>query len=534
MRNTILILILSLVCRLAVAQDISILPNPLSVTSQPGYFVCQSTTPLIILSSEPELQWAATFFSQLLEKSMGHPLAIISGKNSSKGSISLSVNPQLAEEEYYLTIQKARVKISGGSPKAVFYALQSLRQLLPVGIERAETRSPILIPCLMIHDKPEFAYRGAMLDVCRHFFTVDQIKGYIDMLALHKINTFHWHLTDDQGWRIEIKKYPLLTEIGSRRAQTAVGAYRAMLGGDHTPYGGYYTQEQIREVVRYAQERFITIIPEIEMPGHAVAALAAYPYLGCRGTDYHVKQTWGVFHEVFCPGKESTFEFLEDVLTEVIALFPSRYIHIGGDECPKKEWMVCPRCQQRKKENGLKDEMELQSYFIHRIEALVQKQGREIIGWDEILEGGLSRSATVMSWRGKKGGVEAAKSGNSVVMAPNSHCYLDYYQSKDKSNEPLAIGNFLPIEKVYDLDPFEGLTPEESRHIIGIQGNLWTEYIGSMDHVYYMVLPRLAALADLGWGLSRKNYQEYRKRQIYLFDRYEALGYRYAKHIMAQ
>jgi hexosaminidase len=349
------------------------------------------------------------------------------------------------------------------------------------------------------------------LDVCRHFFPVEFVKKMIDMLAVYKMNTFHWHLTDDQGWRIEIKKYPKLTEIGAWRDETMVGHYTENdQKFDGTRYGGFYTQEQIKDVVAYAGKRFITVVPEIEMPGHAVAALSAYPEFSCNGGPFKVYTKWGVSDDVYCAGKEETFKFLEDILEEVVALFPGQYIHIGGDECPKTRWKVCPTCQKRMKDEGLKNELELQSYFVKRIERFVASKGKKLIGWDEILEGGLPERATVMSWRGYEGGLEAARSGHDVVMTPGSHCYFDSYQSKDQTKEPLAIGGFLPLKKVYSFNPIPAeLTPQEAKHILGAQANLWTEYITSEKQAEYMIFPRICAMAEILW--SPKIKQDYRQ-----------------------
>lgn len=369
-----------------------------------------------------------------------------------------------------------------------------------------------------------------MLDSGRYFWTPDQVKEFIDILALHKMNRFHWHLTEDQGWRIEIKKYPELTRVGSVRRETIVGHYANSTEYDGTPYGGFYTQKEIREIVQYAADRFITVIPEIELPGHAVAALASYPWLGCRGEGYEVRTRWGISPEVYCPGKETTFGFLQDVFTEVLALFPSEYIHIGGDECPKESWKTCPMCQQRIKDEGLKDEFELQSYTVRRMEKWLGEHGRKIIGWDEILEGGVSPTATVMSWRGSKGGIAAAKAGNHVIMAPNDFCYLDYYQTKDPMKEPLGIGGFVPVSKSYALDPYNGLAPEERPYILGVQANLWTEYIFTSTHLKHMLLPRLAAIAEVGWAYDRKDFADFKRRMNSFRKCYDAAGYNYATY----
>jgi len=419
-------------------------------------------------------------------------------------------------------VTPAGADVRGGSPKGVLYGLQSLRQLV---IEGEGT-----VPAVTVKDKPYFGYRGAMLDVCRHFMPVEDVKAFIDILAMHKLNRFHFHLTDDQGWRIEIKKYPDLARKGSVRKETLVGNLRTSTEYDGIPYGGYYTQKQIREIVRYAAERHIEVIPEIEMPGHGLGALTAYPWLGCRGENYEVWTRWGISKDVFCAGKDSTFEFLQDVLAEVIELFPSKYIHIGGDECPKARWKECPLCQRRMKENGLKNEEELQSYFMQRIEKWLNDHGRNIIGWDEILQGGISKTATVMSWRGSKGGIAAAKAGNTVIMAPNTHCYLDYRQTQQQEFEPLGQVKYLPMRQVYALDPYEQLTPDERKYILGVQGNLWTEYIPDFRQVKHMLLPRLAAIAETGWAYDRKDFEDFSRRMRQFRKVYDRAGYNYATY----
>ena len=441
------------------------------------------------------------------------------------------IDASLAPEAYILDTRRGKVVITGGSEAGVFWGRQSLRQILA----QTEAAGSRRIPGLLIKDEPTFAYRGAHLDCCRHFIPVEEVKEYIDMLALHKINVFHWHLTDDQGWRAEIKRYPRLTEIGSKRAETLVGHYGSK-EYDGTPYGGFYTQDQMREIVAYAAERFITVIPEIEMPGHASAALASYPELGCRGANYpyKVQTTWGVFPEVFCAGNPETVTFLEGVLDEICDIFPSEYIHIGGDEAPRAEWEKCPKCQALMKAKGYTREAELQSYLITTVEQYLAAKGRKLIGWDEILDGGVSQSATVMSWRGAKGGIAAAKMGNDVIMTPNSHFYLDYYQTGDpKGNgEPLGIGGNLPLRKCYAFDPFDQLDESEKTHIKGIQANMWTEYVATFDHVQHMVLPRLAALAEVAWNpAGRTDYDDFVDRIVRsLLPLYEASGYAYAPY----
>jgi hexosaminidase len=389
----------------------------------------------------------------------------------------------------------------------------------------------LAVPACEIKDYPRFSYRGMHLDVGRHFFPPEDVKRYIDMIALHKMNTFHWHLTEDQGWRIEIKKYPKLTQVGAFRKETLVGSGdKQPFVYDGKPYGGFYTQDEVRDIVAYAKSKFVTIIPEIEMPGHALAALASYPGLSCTGGPFDVYTRWGVVSDVYCAGKEDTFNFLQDVLTEVISLFPGKYIHIGGDECPKTRWEKCPLCQKRIKEEGLKDEHELQSYFIQRIEKFLISKDRKLIGWDEILEGGLAPEATVMSWRGTAGGIAAAQQKHYVIMTPDKYVYLDYYQC-DPSDQPLAIGGYLPLERVYSYNPMPSeLTPEEQKYILGIQGNVWTEYIGTRDYLDYMAYPRMLAIAETGWTPDRlKDFEDFLARFDVLKKRYDAMGINYFK-----
>jgi hexosaminidase len=433
-------------------------------------------------------------------------------------------NNTTAVGAYTVQVGKESVSIKGDDETGVFYGMQTLLQLLPV-----QASQQLNIPLVQIKDAPRYQYRGMMLDVGRHFFPVDFVKKYIDYLALHKMNYFHWHLTEDQGWRIEIKKYPKLAEVAAYRDGTIIGHYPGT-GNDGKRYGGYYTQKEIREVVAYAAKRYITVVPEIEMPGHSSAALTAYPSLGCTGGPYEVRQTWGVSKDVYCAGNDSVYAFLQDVLDEVVALFPSRYIHIGGDECPKDRWKECAKCQQRIKELHLKDEHELQSYFVQRMEKYLNSKGKTLIGWDEILEGGLAPNAIVMSWRGEKGGIEAAKQKHEVVMTPNSHVYFDHYQGKP-SEEPLAIGGYTTLERVYSYNPTpKELTAEEGQYVKGVQANLWTEYIATTDKAEYMTLPRMAALSEVAWTQpEQKNWDDFKQRMEKQYSRYDALGINYAR-----
>lgn len=442
----------------------------------------------------------------------------------------------LPAEGYELNVDGEGIEVRASQFPGFLYALQSLEQLLPAAVYGTEPAPDAAweVPCVKIADAPRFAYRGMHLDVARHFFSVDEVKRYIDVMAIHKLNTLHWHLTDDQGWRIEIKKYPLLTQIGSRRAETLVGRYDKNKEGvyDGKPYGGFYTQEEIREIVSYAAERHIEVIPEIEMPGHGLAALTAYPWLGCTGGPYAVWTHWGISDDVYCAGKETTFEFIEDVLTEVLALFPSKLIHIGGDECPKGRWKACPLCQQRIREEGLKDEYQLQSYFIHRIERWMHAHGREIIGWDEILQGGISKTANIMSWNGSDPGIKAAQRGNPVIMTPKWYCYFDYSQTSDPERyEPLGNTRYVSVRQAYRLDPCDRLTLPNQKRIRGVQCNLWTEYIADIRHAQHMVLPRMAALAETGWANDRKDYNDFVRRIPALVAVYKAEGYNYAPYL---
>lgn len=431
----------------------------------------------------------------------------------------------LSSEWYSLRVASDHIALTSISEEGLFRGSRTLIQLLEQG------KSTASIPCLRITDEPRFAWRGMQLDVVRHFFPVPFVKKYIDLLARYKMNSFHWHLTDDQGWRIEIKKYPQLAEVGGWRKGSQVGPY-SWQKYDNTRYGGFYTQDEIREVVAYAKARHINVVPEIEMPGHAMAALSAYPELGCTGGPYEAQHGWGVFEDVFCAGNDTVFAVLEDVLTEVMALFPSEYIHVGGDECPKEQWKVCPKCQARMKAEGLKDEHELQSYFIQRIEKFVNSNGRKIIGWEEILEGGLAPNAAVMSWRGTEGGVAAAQSGHYAVMSPGSHCYFDHYQG-DPANEPLAIGGHTTVQKVYSYEPIpEELNAEEAKYILGAQGNMWTEYILTPEQVEYMVLPRMLALAEVLWSPKEKRDEaDFLRRLEAEFTRLDAMNVNYAKSL---
>lgn len=506
-------------------EVVSIVPKPLKMIEKTGVFEIDGS---VGFQAIEEFENATVFLEMYLRES-GVKLI----NNSQSGAITFTKDSTIQHKEgYTLDVSPEGIEIRAQSNVGAFYAVQTLRQLLPV-LSHNNPIPPqrIAIPCLHIDDAPRFSYRGMHLDVARHFFPPAFIKKYIDALALLKINTFHWHLTDDQGWRIEIKKYPKLQEVSAYRDQTLIGHYNDRPQQfDGQRYGGYYTQEEIKDIVAYAQSRHITIIPEIEMPGHSQAAIAAYPELSCQGSKTAVAQKWGVFETIYCT-KETTFDFLEDVLDEVIALFPSRYIHIGGDEVPKTQWRHCTTCQKRIKKLGLKDEQALQSYFIKRVEKYLNSKGRDVIGWDEILDGGLAPNATVMSWRGTAGAVEAAKQHHHVIMTPTSHCYFDYYQSEDKG-EPLAIGGYLPLKKVYAFNPVpEVLSEQESKYVLGAQGNVWTEYMTNSGQVEYMVFPRILAMSEVLWSPeNHKDYGEFVKRVERFYKRLDTLNYNHANH----
>ena len=486
---------------------------------------------------------AVTDFADRLSKVTGKQSLVSEGH--SRTGINFVVDPALAPEEYSLVVNRKAVIIKASALNGFIYAIQTVKQMLPEEIfsDSLDQDEDWKLKCVVIKDAPRFAYRGMHLDVSRHFWSVDEVKRYLDVMQVHKLNRFHWHLTDDQGWRIEIKKYPRLTEKGAVRKETLVGHLQPKDNVfDGTPYGEglFYTQDQIREVVAYAAARGITVIPEIDLPGHMVAALACYPELGCTSGPYEVWPMWGVADDVLCPGNEKTFEFIENVLSEVADLFPSEYIHIGGDECPKVRWEKCPKCQARIKALGLEaDERHsaeyfLQSYVTERVEAFLATRGKRIIGWDEILEGKLAPDATVMSWRGISGGLEAARLGHDAIMTPNSYLYFDYYQSENQDAEPLAIGGYLPVSKVYSYEPFEeGMTEEEKSHIIGVQANLWTEYITTESQLEYMLLPRLAALSEVQWCQPQnKDWERFKGCVDDVCDIYDQMGYNYARHLL--
>jgi hexosaminidase len=500
---------------------LSVIPKPVTMTrtAAGGAFVLTPGTAIITDRSTYDI---GIQLADWLQPATGYRLAVVGAAGSGGKVIALRLDPTLArlgDEGYRLTVTRSRISIRAYRPAGAFYAVQTLRQLLPPQIFRAARVDSVTwsVPGVEIEDMPRFQWRGAHLDVSRSFMPKEFVKKYIDLLALHKLNRFHWHLTDDQGWRIEIKKYPRLTSIGAWRRQTLVGIQRSYADTtqwvfDGRPHGGFYTQDDIREVVAYAKARFITVVPEIEMPGHAQAAIAAYPELGNTGQQLEVLTRFGVNPNIF-NAEDATIRFLQDVLTEVIALFPGKYIHIGGDEAIKDQWQASPRIQARIRELGVKDEHELQSWFIHQMDTFLTARGRSLIGWDEILEGGLAPNATVMSWRGMEGGIAAALAGHDVVMTPTSNTYFDYYQSRD-TTEPPAIGGFLPLDTVYAFEPVPAaLTPEQAAHILGTQGQIWTEYQRNPKNVEYMVFPRLLALAEVAWTpRDLKNFADFKAR----------------------
>jgi hexosaminidase len=539
-RKFFLLLVAAFCSIVSFCQTINIIPQPAKLTASKGKFVISKTTPMVILSESDRS--TALYLNNYLKSHYGFTLAIV--KKSGSKSIILGSNNKMESSmqgAYRFQSGNSGIVIKAASSVGTFYGIQTLIQLLPL-----QKSASLEIPAVEIADEPRFAYRGAMLDVGRHFFSVDFVKKYIDYLALHKMNYFHWHLTEDQGWRIEIKQYPKLTSIGGFRNGTIIGRYPGK-GNDETAYGGFYTQEQIKDVVAYAGERFITVVPEIEMPGHGSAAIAAYPELSCfpdtptinyfpkdctwfgDTTGKKVQQTWGVFDDVFCAGNEYTFKFLQDVINEILPLFPGKYIHVGGDECPKNNWKKCPRCQQRIKENGLRDEHGLQSYLIQRMEKYVNSKGKTLIGWDEILEGGLAANAVVMSWRGEEGGIAAAKDKHQVIMTPGSHVYLDHSQTKQEDS--VTIGGFTSLEKIYSYEPIpKELNEAQAKYVLGAQGNVWTEYMAYPSKVEYMIFPRLSALSEVLWSpKATKNWETFKTKTATQYRRYNIWEANYFK-----
>jgi len=523
--------------------DVRIVPLPQKVERLPGSFLVSPNTVIVIPAGDDEIKQVAEYLAGRLKQGTGWDLQVMETSPSQAAGPSNNIfyfhkteDFGRPSEGYRLTVEPAKTTLEAGGPPGFFYAVQTILQLLPAEAFSSSAVPGVRwsIPAVRIADAPRYPWRGMLLDVSRHFFTKEFIERYIDFLVMHKMNTFHWHLTDDQGWRIEIKKYPHLTEVGAWRADREADVWtkrEPQREGEKATYGGFYTQEDIKEVVEYAKSRFVTIVPEIEMPGHCMSALTAYPQYSCTGGPFNVPtgSVWPITH-VYCPGNEETFAFIEDILSEVTALFPGAYIHIGGDEVDKANWKKCQKCQARMKAEGLKTEEELQSWFIRRVEKFLNARGKQLIGWDEILEGGLAPNAAVMSWRGTEGGTAAARQGHDVVMTPTSHCYFDYYQGQP-GDEPPAIGGYLTLSKVYSFNPMpDELDVEEAHHILGAQANLWTEYIDTPSHAEYMTFPRIAAIAEVGWTVKNaRSWEDFAKRMTAQYERYRRAGINFAK-----
>lgn len=515
-----------LICsiRLSAQSRISLVPLPVKMEERKGSFLLDKN--VYISYPKSELKELASYLQAAILETSGLKAGLRTGMWMQKGArtISLQIDPAVtAKEGYKLTVSPTKISIKASTENGLFYGIQTLQQLIPLKGSKS-------IPAVDIEDEPRFSWRGMMFDNCRHMFSVPFIKKFIDQLAKHKLNKFHWHLTEDQGWRIEIKKYPRLQEVAAYRNGTQIGPDRKK-DVDSIRYGGYYTQEQVKEIVAYASSRYVEVIPEIEMPGHSVAAITAYPYLACgavsfeNGKPFEVRKVWGVSKDLYCAGNEQVFTFLEDVLSEIMPLFPSSYIHIGGDEAPHDAWKTCPKCQARMKTEGLADEAALQSWFIRRMEKFINKKGKKIIGWEEIMQGGLADNATVHSWLGVESGLKAAKSGHDAIMSPYSHLYFDGYQA-DSKIEPMAIGYWVPLDSVYAFEPVHpALNEKEARHILGAQANLWTEFIGTEDYFQYMVFPRIAALSEIDWSpKASRNFEDFNNRLVDQYQRYDKQG----------
>lgn len=529
---------------------INVIPYPSSVEITKGSFNARGAQFNCDAAMDELSRKAVSTFAIRLSKACGKTCTLASpvgiAKNAREGKVkgfAFYVDPALGSEEYTLSITPKAVIVSASDANGFIYAVQTIKQLLPAeiyGRGAAPDNTNWRIPCMEIKDAPRFPYRGAHLDCVRHFFSVDEVKRYIDVMSFYKLNRLHWHLTDDQGWRIELQRYPELTLVGAFRNGTMVA--RDFDSDDGIRYGGYYTRAQINDVIRFARERGITIIPEVDLPGHMLAALATYPELGCGTGPYEVWKRWGVSDQVLNVGREEVMVFLENVLGEVAEIFPSEYIHIGGDECPKKEWKENPDCQAKIRELGLKDdekgtaEQKLQNYVTLRMQKFLESKGKKIIGWDEILEGELQSGATVMSWRGAEGGITAANAGFDVIMTPTSHCYIDYYQAKDREHEPLAFDGYVPVEKVYSFNPVDKINPDMQHHILGAQVNLWTEYIPSDQQLEYMLLPRLLAISEVGWCAPEvRDFERFRQTVItHEFPILDIAGYNYCKEILKE
>ncbi len=520
--------------------DVVPLPQTVNLSAKPG-FVLNESVSIMYPEGNADMQRNARFLSdyvkemtQLVLGSQPLPAKAKLAKVG-QGNVVLTLDASIQNEEgYTISVTDKNVTISGKTPAGVFLGIQTMRKSLPVLNEKPQA---VTLPAVSIADEPRYAYRGMMLDCARHFFTVDFVKEYIDLLALHGMNRFHWHLTEDQGWRFEVKKYPKLTQIGAWRSGTTVGKNSGV--DDGVLHGGFYTQDECREIVKYAADRYVTVIPEIDMPGHMLGALASYPELGCTGGPYEVSHLWGIFPDVLCMGKENTFKFIEDVLDELVAIFPSEYIHIGGDECPRTRWAECPLCQQRIKDEGLvaqegksKEDL-LQGYFTRRIEKYLHEKGKKLIGWDELLNCNVDQSSTIMSWRGAEPGAKAAKLGHDVIMSPNKPMYFDHYQTDNLAHEPLAIGGLETVKDVYAFEPVaKELSADDARHILGVQANLWTEYVAYPHHAEYMVLPRMAALAEVQWlQPDSKDYDAFMVRLKRLKEIYDLHQWTVAQHV---
>lgn len=515
-----------------VQADYQVIPLPLQIElAGNGSFTLDNSTVIAYPDGNDVMKRNAELLSEYLKQMTGKTVKLTTSAPASNVIVLAADLQNENPEAYSLTVTPELVTINGASPAGNFYGIQTLRKSIPEA-----GMNDVIFPAVAINDQPRFGYRGAHFDVSRHFFPIDSVKKFIDMAALHNINNLHWHITDDQGWRLEIKSRPGLTELGSKRGGTVIGHNSGQY--DSIPVEGFFTQDEARDIIKYAADRHITVIPEIDLPGHMLGALKAYPNLGCTGGPYEVWQQWGVSEDVLCAGNDSTYKFIDDVLTEVVDLFPSEYIHVGGDECPKVRWAACEKCQAKIRELGLKadehgsKEEKLQSHVIHHASDFLASKGRKMIGWDEILEGGLAPGAVVMSWRGEEGGKEAARRGHDVIMTPNSYLYFDYYQTLDRENEPIAIGGYLPVERVYSYEPLPAdLTPEEAAHIKGVQANLWTEYIPTFAQAQYMELPRMAALAEVQWSKAPKDYKAFASRMPQMIAQYDANGYNYARHM---
>ena len=521
-------LCLSMLSAHAADANYNVVPLPKSVVMAKGLpFNLTNATTIVYEGTNPEMKRNARFLSEYIQQASGIKTAVLDKRDKKAAAIVLTIDPKVAgAEAYRLSVNNKQVTIAASTPAGVFYGIQTLRKSLPV----QTTGEAITLPAVTVADAPRFGYRGMMLDCARHFFPVSFVKKFIDILAMHNMNVFHWHLTEDQGWRLEIKSHPELTAKSSMRSGTVIGHNATV--DDSIPHGGFYTQQEAREIVEYARQRHITVIPEIDMPGHMLAALAAYPELGCTGGPYEVGHRWGVYKDVLCLGKESTYKFVQDVIDEVVDIFPAKYFHIGGDESPTVMWEKCPKCLQKAKDENT-DIKHLQQYFTNRVEKYLNGKGKSIIGWDEILEGKINQSATIMSWRGVEPGLKAAKQGHDVIMTPSSHVYFDHYQAKDTKHEPDAIGGCSPVEKVYSYEPLpDTLSAEAKNRIKGVQANLWTEYIPFTTQAEYMVLPRMAALAEVQWTpVAKKNFDDFSKRALRLSDLYDRYGYQYARHL---